>query len=124
MVETKVTFEEALYKRIRDQCESDQKCRDIVKQIILCRLKTWTVPSLHEIQLMVKEDLMRVLFYTPESEYYYCREEIVEDMTKNESRQDVLKKVKALIARCSMNGVNMISEKGSEYERSKSVEGL
>ena len=124
MVEAKVTFEEALYKRIRDQCESDQKCKEIVKQIILCRLKTWTVPSLVEVQLMVKEDLMRVLFYTPESKYYYCREDIMEEMTKNESRQDVLKKVKALITKSSMNGVSKISEKGSEYEKSKSVEGL
>lgn len=67
---------------------------------------------------------MRVLFYTPESNYYYCREDIIQDMTEKESRQDVLKKVKALIAKSSVIGLNKISEKGSEYERSKSAEGL
>ena len=43
-------------------------------------------------------------------------------MVEQDTRQDVLKMVKAMIFKHSMNGVTSIAEIGSQYEESKSVE--
>ena len=71
------------------------------------------MPSLYNVQLMTKENLIDVLFYTPESNFYYSSEEARRKMEESDSRQDVLKMVKAMIFKHSMTGVKSIEEMGS-----------
>ena len=70
---------------------------------------------------MTKAELIDVLHYTPESDFYYDDEEVINRLRDTESRQDVLKKVKALISNDIVSSVDHISEKDSEFESSKSV---
>ena len=71
------------------------------------------MPSLYNVQLMTKENLIDVLFYTPESNFYYSSEEARRKMEEQDTRQDVLKMVKAMIFERSMTGVKSIEEMGS-----------
>ena len=105
MVQAVVSPQETLFKRIRSNFDTDEQCRKCVEHIITCRLKTWDVPSLYNVQLMTKENLIEVLFYTPESNFYYSTEEARRKMEEQDTRQDVLKLVKAMIFKHSMGGV-------------------
>ena len=59
---------------------------------------------------MTKSNLLKVLQFTPESDFYYDSEEVMKAIEEKESRQDVLKRVKALIAKGSMSEIDQISE--------------
>ena len=113
MVQAAVSKHETLFKRIRSKFDTDEQCKRCVDHIIFGRLQTWDVPSLYNVQLMTKENLIDVLFYTPESNFYYSTEEAKRKMVEQDTRQDVLKMVKAMIFKHSMNGVTSIAEIGS-----------
>ena len=70
---------------------------------------------------MTKAELIDLLHYTPESDFYYDDEDVINRLRDTESRQDVLKKVKALINNDIVSSVDHISEKDSEFESSESV---
>ena len=69
-----------LYRRVRDRFDSDEKARQFVQHIILGRLKTWDVPSLYQVQTMEKANLVQVLYYCPESTYYYDDHYVADNM--------------------------------------------
>lgn len=50
---------------------------------------TWKMPSLHEIQILTKENLMKILYYVPESDYYYCDDVIMKELEEKKSRQEI-----------------------------------
>ena len=70
---------------------------------------------------MTKAELIDLLHYTPECDFYYDDEDVINRLRDNKSRQDVFKKVKALINNDMVSSVDQISEKDSEFESSKSV---
>lgn len=70
---------------------------------------------------MEKQNLVQVLYYCPESNYYYDDHDLVRNMVTKWTRQEVLREVKALIARMNQWSVNEIEEMGSEYEKSVSA---
>ena len=64
---------------------------------------------------------MRLLYYCPESNYYYDDHNIIKAMVTQWSRKEVLQQVKLLIKKASMMSVDGISEKNSSQEASVSV---
>ena len=50
---------------------------------------------------MSKRDLMKVLYYCPESDYFYDSEDVMRDMKLNQTRPAVFKIVEELINRVS-----------------------
>ena len=54
-----------------------------------------------------------MLFYCPESKFFYDDSEVIRDLLVNWSRQEVLKQVKQLINKAQMASVSKISEKGA-----------
>ena len=122
MVEAVKSFDKDLYNRIRDKFDSDEQCKKCVDHIITSRMKTWSLPTLHEVQCMNKEHLISLLQYCPESNYYYASDTVIKEMVDNQSRQDIFQKVKALIFEKTVANTNGIEEVSSEYEKSLSVE--
>ena len=88
-----------LFQRMRDRFDTDEKCRACVNDIIASGREVWRVPKLHQVQLMSKNLLMKVLYYCPESNYYYDSEEVMTDMKERWSKFKVLQEVKELITR-------------------------
>lgn len=75
-------------------------------------MTAWRVPTLNKVQLLNKNKLVKVLYYCPESDFYYDDFNIIRDMLNNWSRPDVMKQVKKLIRKSSMVDIDEISEKG------------
>ena len=67
---------------------------------------------------MSKSRLMKVLYYCPESDYYYDSDEEMTRMRDHLSRFEVLQKVKKLINRVRTTPDAEISEAGSSKEES------
>ena len=43
-------------------------------------MPVWNVPTLHQAQNMKKEILVRVLYYCPESDFFYAQDQVIEQM--------------------------------------------
>ena len=59
-----------------------------------------------------------MLYYCPESEFFYARDDVVKNLLESLSKFAVHQEVKKLIFRVRMEPENLISEKGSSEEKS------
>ena len=66
---------------------------------------------------MPTDALLKVLFYCPESDFYYCSIAVMHRMAE-EDRKDIMKKVKDLISRVALVKLKSISEVAREQEMS------
>ena len=73
-------------------------------------------------QLLNKRSLLKVLFYCPESDYYYESEEVMRDLLDNKSRPEIFRKVKQLINSVAIASVLRISEVSYKLEKSNSLD--
>ena len=64
---------------------------------------------------------MKVLFYCPESELYYDNSGMIKEMHQKWSKSDVLKKVKELIKKVPVKGMQLIKEAHSDSEMSERI---
>ena len=79
------------------------------------------LPTLHKVQVMQKDALLKVLYYCPESEFYYGNIAVMHRMAE-EDRKEIMKKVKDLINRVAMAKLDRISEVPREQEMSSREE--
>ena len=78
-----------LARRLRDRYSTDEESMAIARDIIEKKLKIWRVPTLHEVKLLGKTMLMKILFYCPESDYFYDDEETMNEMVQKWTRPQV-----------------------------------
>lgn len=64
---------------------------------------------------------MKILYYVPESDYYYCDDVIMKELEEKKSRQEIFQKVKAMIysSRVTIPDNVEIEEVASVDERSE-----
>ena len=110
MVEAAPAREIELFKRLRDRFDSDEKTMNIVNDIILSKRTVYDVPTQDQARLMSKRDLMKVLYYCPESDYFYDSEDVMKDMELNQTRPTVFKIVEELINRIRFKRIVNIIE--------------
>ena len=90
-------LEGKLVRRIRDRYSTEEECLEYARDIIKNKLKVYRVPTYEEVQLLGKSMLIKILYYCPESDFYYDDHETIKEMLEKWTRKQVLQQVKQLI---------------------------
>ena len=65
------------------------------------------MPKIEEVNQMNRETLLKVLYFCPESDYYYESQAVMRKMSESQSTLDLLSKVKELVMRASPDSVRL-----------------
>ena len=109
-----------MFKRLRDQFKSDEDCWDHVYRTLIKKRQVWRVPKIEEANQMNRETLINVLYFCPESDYYYESQAVMRKMSESQSTPDLLSKVKELVMRASPDSVRLYPQVELDEDDSQS----